>query len=159
MYVEAKKDVPDDEKIPPEIDGIKTDVIERKFVLHQLRVPVTELEIKADTGTYDPLRGGISIGPCRVINGSVFVGTLGAIVTDNATGNPMLLSNFHVMCVDDQFSIGDTMAQPGQPDRGRCPADIVGTLQRQRLDNSVDCAIANLTARGFVGEIVDIGPV
>ena len=31
----------------------------------------------------------------------IFVGTLGAIVTDNGTGDRMLLTNYHVAAVDD----------------------------------------------------------
>ena len=34
VYVEKKRDVPKIELIPSEIEGIPTDVIERKFVLH-----------------------------------------------------------------------------------------------------------------------------
>jgi hypothetical protein len=34
VYVEKKKDVPEEIAIPKKIQGIPTDVIERKFVLH-----------------------------------------------------------------------------------------------------------------------------
>jgi len=34
IYVAKKKDVPDAEVIPKEIEGVPTDVIERRFVLH-----------------------------------------------------------------------------------------------------------------------------
>jgi hypothetical protein len=34
VHVEEKKDVPEDQMIPDEIDGIPTDVIQHKFVLH-----------------------------------------------------------------------------------------------------------------------------
>src|SRR5947209_12268673 len=84
VYVEKKKEkLPKEEAIPPVIEGIKTDVIERKYVLHPLKVPLQQIELHADTGRYDPLRGGISIGPCRAVNGSIFAGTLGVVVTDN----------------------------------------------------------------------------
>lgn len=162
VYVEekkAEKDVPKDEVIPKTIEGVKTDVIQRKFVLHPLRVRLDEIEVKADTGRYDPLKGGISIGPCRTVGGYIYVGTLGAIVRDNATNDPMLLSNFHVMCVDDQWSAGDDMCQPSRPDGGHCPADIVGQLQRASLGGQVDCAVASHAARGYACEIVDIGSV
>lgn len=162
VYVEekkAEKDVPANERIPQTIKGVKTDVIQRKFVLHPLRIRLADLEVKADTGTYDPLKGGISIGPCRVIDGYVYVGTLGAIVKDNDSGDPMLLSNFHVMCVDDKWSAGDTMAQPSRVDGGHCPADVVGELQRASLGGQVDCAVASHTARDHACEIVEIGEV
>jgi hypothetical protein len=177
VYVEKKKDIkdiPKNQLIPKKIKGIKTDVIERKFVLHPRLFRVADLELKADTGTYDPLKGGISIGPCRSVylnaadaachgaSGAgwyTFVGTLGAIVKDNTTGNEMLLSNFHVMCVDDGWSVGDTMAQPSRVDGGICPADVVGALERASLGGQVDCAVASHTARGYECSIVDIGKV
>ena len=65
VYVEQKKDVPAKDRIPKTIDGVKTDVIQRKYIANPLRIRVAELRRMADTGTYDPLRGGISIGPCR----------------------------------------------------------------------------------------------
>ena len=34
VYVEQKKDVPEKEAVPKQIEGIPTDVIERRFVLH-----------------------------------------------------------------------------------------------------------------------------
>lgn len=163
VYVEKKKPkskLAKTELIPETIEGIKTDVIERKFVLHPgVAVKVDDLKIMADTGTYDPLTGGISLGPCRAIGGYVYVGTLGCIVVDNDTDAAMMLSNFHVMCVDDGWSVGDTMAQPGRPDTGSCPADAVGTLQRASLGGKVDCAAAKITARGHNCSIEDIGPI
>jgi hypothetical protein len=152
--------VPKEQRIPAEIDGHPTDVIERRFELHPVRVRVEELVPEADTGTYTPLKGGISLGPCRVVGGYVYVGTLGAIVKDNVSGNPMMLSNFHVMCIDNGFHIGDTQAQPGLVDAGTCPADVVGSLARESLGGSVDCAVADITAaRGTACEIVDIGTI
>jgi len=174
VYVEKKKPVPTTERIPKEIQGVDTDVIQRKFLLHPRLVRVADLELKADTGNYDPLQGGISIGPCRSVyldateaacHGApgagwyVFVGTLGAFVRDNTSGAEMMLSNFHVMCVDDAWSVGDTMAQPSRVDGGNCPADVVGALQRASLGGQVDCAVASHTARGYQCSIVDIGTV
>lgn len=159
LVEEKKKDISKDEKIPETVDGIKTDVIQRKLVLHSKKIPVAEFSPQADNGKYDPLRGGISIGPCRIINGYVYTGTLGAIVKDNATNKPMLLSNFHVMCVDSAWKIGDTMAQPSRVDNGSCPTDIVGTLARASLGGQVDCAVALQTTRSQACEIVDIGEV
>src|SRR4051794_18924561 len=79
VHVKEKKDVPQDQIIPPEIDGIKTDVIQRKYVPQPLKMSMEELATLPDRGTYDPLTGGISIGPCRSIGSppSVFAGTLG----------------------------------------------------------------------------------
>lgn len=159
VFVEKKKDVPLNEKIPETIQGIKTDVIARNFKLNPLFAKVADIEIKADTNTYEKLKGGISIGPCRDIQNLVYVGTLGAIVKDNITGNSMLLSNFHVMCVDDKWSIGDEMVQPSRVDNGHCPYGIVGTLERASLGEKVDCAVANHAVRSYENEIIDVGDV
>jgi hypothetical protein len=138
-----KKRLPRRQMIPATIDGFKTDVLERRYVLH-----VGPAVIVPDRGRYDPLVGGISIGPCRDIGGRVFSGTLGIVVTDNTTGNPVALSSFHVLCVDDSSSDGvDTMVQPGQREGGICPDDVSGVLLRSRLEGEVDCAIASITGR------------
>lgn len=34
VFVEHKREVPAEEAIPPEIEGVPTDVVERRFVLH-----------------------------------------------------------------------------------------------------------------------------
>jgi hypothetical protein len=177
VYVEEKKDlesVPSAERIPKTVKGIKTDVIQRKWVLHPLMMAVADMQLMKDTGKYDPLRGGMSIGPCRSVyldatqaacHGAssagyyYFTGTLGAIVIDNATNAEMLLSNFHVMCIDNGWHVGDQMAQPSIPDGGNCPTDVVGTLQRSALTSTVDAAVASHTARGHQCSILDIGNV
>lgn len=157
VLVAKKRTVPEKERIPEEIEGVKTDVIERKYELHSS--VVGESPAAPDVASYDPLRGGISLGPCRTIDGSAVAGTLGAVVRDNSTGDPMLLSNFHVMSVDDAWSVGDTMAQPSPADGVGCPDEIVGTLERASLGGQVDAAVAKHTARRFSCEIVDIGEV
>jgi hypothetical protein len=159
VFVEKKKDVPRDEMIPQAIEGVKTDVIELEFIPQPLSIPVEGMSPQEDTGNYNSLKGGISIGPCRLIDGHIHAGTLGIIVKDNATGNPMLLSNFHVMCVDNEWNVGDAISQPSRLDNGNCPDDVVGTLSRASLGGQVDCAVAFLTARDQVFEVVDIGAI
>jgi hypothetical protein len=159
VLVEQKRDVPAAQRVPKEIDGVRTDVIQRKFELNPVSKSVEDIVLMADTGTYNPVKGGISIGPCRVIGGSVFAGTLGAVVTDNATNQPLLLSNFHVMCVDNGWHAGDSMAQPSRVDTGVCPGSVVGQLQRAALTGTVDAAVCSLSGRGSVCEIQDIGTI
>jgi hypothetical protein len=156
---EPKSKVSKEQMIPDNINGIPTDVVEREFELHPAAVKLEDLQLMVDAGTYDPLTGGISIGPCRAIGGFIFVGTLGLVVEDNNTGDSMMLSNFHVMCVDNTWAVGDTMTQPGRPDGGNCPAGIVGTLTRASLGGQVDCAVATISNRNSNCRIVDIGNV
>jgi hypothetical protein len=134
---EKKKTVPKAQMIPAEINGIPTDVIERKFELHPAMKKVLELEPMADTVTYNPVRGGISIGPCRAVGGFVFAGTLGIPVRDRATGNPLLLSKLSRDVRGQRLVCGrsDDAAEPRGYGilsrwRGRdavaCSADVVG---------------------------------
>lgn len=161
VYVDKKKpkkQLKASEVIPSTLNGIKTDVIERKFQAH-IAVPLEDLKIKEDSRTYETLMGGSSIGPCRAVNGEINVGTLGLIVVDNNSGAPMLLSNFHVMCVDESWNVGDSICQPSRVDGGRCPEDIVATLARAELSSRVDAAVANITNRPHNCTVIDIGQI
>ena len=103
VHVQRKnKDVPAHSRIPVEIDGIKTDVIETNPVLI------------ADNSAYNPLRGGISIGPERLFPDTK-VGTLGAFVIDDTDGSLLMLSNYHVMCVDDRWDTNGYTRSITQP--------------------------------------------
>lgn len=174
VFVDEKGDVPQKERVPATIDGIKTDVVERRIVPMQNWVKLEDITPLADTTNYPVLKGGISIGPCRSVfideedaacrgvpgpGNYLFVGTLGVPVRDKSTGDDMLLSNFHVMCVDNGWSPGDTMAQPSRVDGGTCPTDVVAELTRASLNSKVDAAVARRTARSSTCEIVDIGNV
>lgn len=162
VYVREKKvksDLKKDQIIPEKINGFPTDVIEREFELHSLSVPVESMQLQVDTGRYDPLTGGISLGPCRVIDNHIYAGTLGLIVEDNDTDKPMLLSNFHVMCVDDGWDVGNSMAQPSRIDGGACPSDVVGKLLRAHLGGQVDGAIAEIVNRDHNCRIIEVGRV
>jgi hypothetical protein len=159
VFVDKKHDVVTDEVIPRDLDGVKTDVIERRFVLHVLSMPESEISAPPDPSAYDRLQGGISIGPCRQVGGNVYAGTLGAVVIDNASGAPVLLSNFHVMCIDSGWHVGDAMCQPSRLDGGTCAQQTVGRLSRARLGGQVDCAIATHDSRLVGGEILEIGQV
>src|SRR5258708_12372701 len=90
VHVAKKKDVSPDQKIPETIDGVKTDVLENEFVLQAVSMPETgigDIHPEADANTYDPLLGGISIGPCQPLNNSIYPATLPPIVLSNAS-NP-----------------------------------------------------------------------
>lgn len=159
VYVESKTpagDLADGEAIPATIEGIPTDVQEEKIVLHDSYTMVEAVAPQIDATQYGTLHGGISMGPCRTVfrtppdvptaGNYTFVGTLGAIVIDRVTKAEMALTNFHVACVDTGWAPGDTMAQPGRPDGGSCPADVFGSLTRAVLSEHVDGAVVSITA-------------
>lgn len=144
VHVSKKKNVAEGETVPKEINGIKTDVIEGTYEAQSVaRQLVQEVDAQADTVKYRPLQGGISIGPNRSVGGYVYAGTLGCFVRDNTNGKALMLSNFHVMCVDNSWHAGDVMDQPSRVDTGTA-ADAVGTINRAVLSAHVDGAVANL---------------
>jgi hypothetical protein len=171
VTVTQKQDVPATQAVPKEINGVPTDVIEEVIepMLVANAVRLEDISPMVDTATYATLEGGISVGPCRsfyleppeveTAGNYVFTGTLGCIVRDKKTNDPMMLSNFHVMCVDNTWAAGNTMAQPSQVDTGTCPADVVGSLNRAVLNASVDGAVSRISGRPYSCEIVDIGDV
>lgn len=153
----AKSKLRKGEEIPAEIDGIPTDVQEEKVVLQAGAFQaLVDVEPQIDVTKYTPLRGGISMGPCRSVflsppdvptaGNYVFTGTFGAVVKDRASGAAMALTNFHVACVDSTWSVGDTMAQPSRVDGGTCPGDRFGTLTRAVLSDNVDGAVVTIDA-------------
>lgn len=158
LVAKKKKRVPAKERIPEKIDGIKTDVIERTIVPLVARKPVKEAAAGPDTKKYDPLQGGISIGPDRSINGYVYAGTLGCPVRDRQSGEDRLLSNFHVMAVDNGWKVGDAMDQPSLVDGGSS-SDQVGTLAKAVLSEHIDGALSTVKGRDAVCTIVDIGDI
>lgn len=171
VYVDKKrKQIAAKDRVPEEISGIRTDVQESEpDVLHPLAVRIADDEVLVDKTRYATLEGGMSIGPCRAIyleppdvdeaGWYIFVGTLGAIVKDKDSGDPLILTNFHVAMVDDTWSVGDDMAQPSRLDGGVCPGDRVGALLRGSLSHHVDGALISIEDRPHVCEILDIGGV
>ncbi|NLM97856.1 MAG: hypothetical protein GX175_09675, partial [Halanaerobiaceae bacterium] len=71
--------------VPEKLEHLKTDVQE-VGKLELLKTPLPRKQ------RYRPAPGGVSIGHYKIT-----AGTLGAIVKDNKTGEPMILSNNHVL--------------------------------------------------------------
>jgi hypothetical protein len=161
VHVAQKTDgVPDDQRVPAEIEGVTTDVLERRYEPQVLAQQATTVAPQADTTHYATLEGGVSMGPSRTVNGFIFAGTLGAIVIDNATNQHAALTNFHVACVDNTFSIGDRMVQPSRIDTGVVPTDEFGSLVRETLSANVDGAVISIdSGRSSQCQVADIGLV
>ncbi|WP_068406104.1 hypothetical protein [Labrenzia sp. OB1] len=135
IHVAAKIPIPEleaAEVFPAEIDGVHLDVIQGPY-----RVNLTTLP--ADHRVRSPyLMGGLSCG--RVNEGT---GTIGAVVIDQATGRPALLSNWHVLA-GPRAMVGDPIVQPGQIDSGVPVRDEVAMLSRWMLETGGDAAIAEI---------------
>ncbi len=156
--------------IPAEIDGVKTDVQEMTIELQSPRREPLDVAAQVDAGSYPTLVGGISMGPSRsfyltppevpTAGNYVMVGTLGALVRDNATGATMALSNFHVAAVDTGWSTSDRQCQPGRVDGGSPPGDEFGTLARAVISEHVDGSVTTLdSGKQWKAQVQGIGDV
>lgn len=160
VHVARKTDsVPLAERVPAELGGFVTDVVERVYELQVASRPVDMIAL-ADTRHLSTLKGGVSMGPSRSIDGSIFAGTLGAIVVDKTTQAKAALTNFHVACVDETFQIGDRMVQPSLIDTGVAPQGEFGALLRATLSEAVDGALISIDPGNATScEVDEIGPV
>lgn len=107
---------------------------------------VGEIVALARTDRQRPARPGMSIGHYKVT-----AGTFGAVVYDVKTGEPLILSNNHVLANssngrDGRAKIGDPILQPGRYDGGT-DDDIIARLYRfvpiELEVSAPDCKIAN----------------
>ncbi|MBS4021923.1 MAG: hypothetical protein KGZ79_05830 [Dethiobacter sp.] len=119
----------EDEIIPRFVEDIPTDVLESgefsAIARHTWYGRPLNRKIKTR-----PARPGLSIGHYRVS-----AGTFGAVVFDRDSGEPLILSNNHVLAnstngEDGMSEPGDPILQPGKQDGGSNPHDMLGTLLR-----------------------------
>ncbi|MFZ4629133.1 MAG: hypothetical protein ACOYNR_12470 [Blastocatellia bacterium] len=143
VHVAAKKplaELTEEEIVPREIEGFPVDVIQ------------SNLELQARTNRYNPLVGGSETGNPHLDG----VGTLGAIVFDNETGERLALSNHHVY-VDSRpkEAVGEAVTQPGTRGiQGVQGQDVIGTVARSH--RGLDCAVARLrSSRPASTSIID----
>jgi hypothetical protein len=78
---------------------------------------------------------------------AITAGTLGCFVSARRGGQPLILSNNHVLANENRGKRGDAIVQPGPYDKGKRPKDAVGTLAnfvrlKRSEPNAVDCATA-----------------
>ncbi|MFQ3683142.1 hypothetical protein [Roseiflexus sp.] len=144
------------EAVPREIGEFTTDVIEGTYRPHLWswwyppRPPASGPRTR-----HDPMRGGISVSVAREYS----AGTLGGLVRDRATGELMILSNWHVLAAERWVASGLPVCQPGRLDGGM-PYDVVATMTRHSMRQNIDAAVATLTGdRTLINDQLDIGPV
>ncbi len=160
VYVAKKsKDftVASEAEVPPDIQGLKTDVVEIGEIEAYPPPKTEEVEALVDRKKYPrPVPAGSSVG-----HPDVSAGTFGCLVYQG--NNIFILSNNHVLANSNQARIGDAIVQPGIADGGENPRDRVGSLAMfvpMRMDgppNLVDCAIARTTLDQVRPEILQIG--
>ncbi|MCL6478802.1 MAG: S1 family peptidase [Peptococcaceae bacterium] len=143
VFVEKKwkeEDLPREHIIPKKISGVHIDVVETG----RIRL------LDNRTGRHRPARPGMSIGHYKIT-----AGTFGVVVKDKKTGEPLILSNNHVLANatdgrDDRAALGDPVFQPGVYDGGKNQDKIAELLRFVPLLRSVkeaDCPVAAGAAR------------
>jgi hypothetical protein len=165
VFVERKGMFRPEHRIPDQISGVPTDVIQATFV-HQA-TPVTTVTAPAiDTKRYDPVQGGSCIMPARINNA---YGSLGMIVLDATTRQQLWLSAYHVLCVDNTWNnpgVDTRVVQPAVAVGGNPATDTIGNVTRGKYgqivvdwgyDLYVDCAVCTVTGRAASSNIVLLG--
>lgn len=148
LSVEQPHLVIDAGKIPFQVD-----FIEATYPLQWFWPPPFQTDPRALA--VNPLCGGISVS-CEWLFG---FGTLGGIVRDRDTHEPLILSNWHVLAASEYAYYGLRVFQPGYGDNGG-PSNTVATLERHAFTNGIDAAVARLNGtRGWINNQMDIGPV
>jgi hypothetical protein len=92
-----------------------------------------------------------SKGSCRWRSRQAPAGTLGAFVRPRSGGDPLILSNNHVLANENRAKVGDAILQPGMIDQGQLLEDRVGGLAgfiklRRVSVNWIDAATASIEA-------------
>ncbi len=105
--------------VPKDLDGVVTDVIE-----------VGDLKLLSRTERGVPAQPGVSIGHYKIS-----AGTFGAVVKDRQSGEPLILSNNHVLANstngrDNRARIGDPILLPGPHDGGVLDQDMIARLYK-----------------------------
>ncbi|MGZ0179103.1 MAG: hypothetical protein ACKVIQ_19725 [Acidimicrobiales bacterium] len=87
-------------------------------------------------------------------------GTLGAIVFDITTCQPLILSNRRVVAGASDAAAGEPVAQPGRVDGARVPGDAVATPTRMELDSRMEAAVATLNGtRPYCRDMLGLGTI
>jgi hypothetical protein len=140
-------------KIPPLVDGVPTDIVERPPI-HPIPLAAAKARgaAEADTRRYRPVPGGVQINPAR--RG---YGTLGAFVVPAYPGSAAeevyILSNYHVISAS-----GEAIYQPDSNGNGE---NLFAHAAYGDYYEDADAAVARLTRPedALRGEIRDIGAI
>jgi len=120
-----KSQLGNSELIPLLIEDVLTDVVELRPTQAEVRTSQTTVDPRR-TRRWRPAPGGVSVGHFQ-LNGA---GTLSGWVRDKETGEPLLLSCWHVLTNYRKARKGDPILQPATIDGGTVETDTIGHLER-----------------------------
>ena len=140
--------------------------------------PYAEYVVVPDGTHHDPVMGGHQIGRPTIVAGWAGTGTLGCVLRDATTNQPVAISNGHVMCgtpASPPYAAGDAINQPAPSTDPPYAMDRMGMLLRwavptdpafytvpslSGLGGYFDAAVCSVTDRSVrVGEIEEVGTV
>jgi len=123
--------------VPPEVDGVRTDIIE-----------VGDLwAFQSPRSRFRPAPAGVSVSHYQSP-----AGTFGCVVRDRQYGTRLILSNNHVLAKNNEAKLGDPILQPSPTDGGQENQDILAYLVRvQPLLFSGDKKTVSKAAKSFIG--------
>jgi endonuclease G, mitochondrial len=134
--------------------GFPVDYIEASY-RSQLWPPFSASTTTRRDQFFDPLTGGISISN----EWDYGYGTLGGLVKDRQTGDPMILSAWHVLANSSYTRPGLRILQPGTGDGGML-LHTVARFSRHAMAQGLDAAVARLEGpRTTLYEELQIGEV
>jgi hypothetical protein len=153
------------ELLPQQIidDGsvVDVDVVQRSYQphheLHEAARPCRSIVRRAESDSERRVRADRVAPGCSVGHMNSTAGTLGAIVFDQASGEPLVLSNWHVLH-GLAGSVGDSVMQPGPLDNDGGD-NYLGRLLRSYIGPSGDCAVATLEGREFTQSIMGLDAI
>jgi hypothetical protein len=154
--------IPDNERLPEEIDGYPVDVEQtgtfRKFEASSIAAVVPNPRTRIQ-----PARPGCSIGFKDPNNQFIMAGTFGALVKKGQ--KRYILSNNHVIADENNLPLGSPIFQPGFLDAGNPPNNRAIARLTKFVPlvfgggaNRVDCAIAQVNpANAATNAVLFIG--
>ena len=148
---EKSNDLPADKRIPSQIEGVPTDVIESHYA-YQVDFLTRDTIERIDERQYDVVRGGTTISVLDA-RGHAHSGTLGLIVKDKTTGQHLALTNAHV--TGGALSEGETCFHPYPWTQDGRLGRVVNAVR----DGEVDAAVCKVERHRVSYEVAQIGAV
>jgi hypothetical protein len=162
VYVTRKRpleEIPPEERVPAEIEGMKTDVVERPIpVVEQVAgIPATTPD-REDAHERRPVRGGTQLKPAPTAG----AGTLGCICTVTGDASKVIaVTAHHVVYTPSDTPNHEEVGQPnGDSSSSDSCDDIIGKVLDAQHDEDVDVALIQLNGHTtYLAEIEGVGVV